>query len=98
MKYFFPATLVFTCTALTAQQYKKLHAKSIVVDTHNDILMKAADKGMVFDQDLTGKTHTDLDRWKKGGLDVQIFSGIVMVTQKMLTHLPTGKWIASMLW
>ena len=27
-----------------------------------------------FDQYLTGKTPSDLDRWKKGGLDVQIFS------------------------
>ncbi len=59
---------------LAAQSYKKIHAKAIVVDTHNDILMKAADKGVVFDQDLTGKTHSDLARWKKGGLDVQIFS------------------------
>lgn len=57
-----------------AQSYKKIHARAIVVDTHNDILMKAADKGMVFDQNLTGKTLSDLARWKKGGLDVQIFS------------------------
>ncbi|MEO6612717.1 MAG: dipeptidase [Chitinophagaceae bacterium] len=59
---------------LAAQSYKKIHAKAILVDTHNDILMKAADKGIVFDRDLTGKTHSDLDRWKKGGLDVQLFS------------------------
>ena len=59
---------------LAAQSYKKIHAKAIVVDTHNDILMRAADLGIVFDQDLTGKTHSDLDRWKKGGLDVQLFS------------------------
>lgn len=59
---------------LYAQPYKKIHAKAIVVDTHNDILMQAADQGMVFDHDLTGKTHSDLVRWKKGGLDVQIFS------------------------
>jgi membrane dipeptidase len=59
---------------IIAQSYKKIHAKAIVVDTHNDMLMKAADKGIIFDQDLTGKTHTDLARWKKGGLDVQLFS------------------------
>jgi membrane dipeptidase len=52
----------------------EIHNKAIVIDTHNDILMKAVDKGVIFDQDLTGKTHSDLDRWKKGGLDVQIFS------------------------
>ncbi|HUR65321.1 MAG TPA: membrane dipeptidase, partial [Chitinophagaceae bacterium] len=57
-----------------AQSYEKIHRKAIVVDTHNDILMKAVDKGMVFDQDLTGKTNSDLARWKKGGLDVQLFS------------------------
>ena len=57
-----------------AQSYKKIHAKAIVVDTHNDILMRAVDQGVVFDYDLTGKTHSDLTRWKKGGLDVQIFS------------------------
>jgi len=69
--------LLLCCLAsvqLPAQSYKKIHRKAIVVDTHNDILMKAADKGIVFDQDLTGKTHTDLARWKKGGLDVQLFS------------------------
>ena len=59
---------------IIAQSFKKLHRKAIVVDTHNDILMKAADVGTVFDRDLTGKTHSDLARWKKGGLDVQIFS------------------------
>tara|TARA_R110000868_G_scaffold220733_1_gene472147 strand:- start:3324 stop:4493 length:1170 start_codon:yes stop_codon:yes gene_type:complete len=57
-----------------AQSYKKIHKEAIVVDTHNDILMKAADIGIVFDQDLKGKTHSDLNRWKKGGLDVQFFS------------------------
>jgi len=58
----------------SAQPWQKIHRKAIVVDTHNDILMQAADKGIIFDQDLTSKTHSDLARWKKGGLDVQIFS------------------------
>ncbi len=62
------------CISVIAQSYNKLHFRSVVVDTHNDILMKAADRGIVFDQDLTGKTHSDLARWKKGGLDVQLFS------------------------
>ena len=57
-----------------SKDYTEIHANAIVVDTHNDILMKAVDEGIVFDQDLTGKTHSDLDRWKKGGLDVQLFS------------------------
>jgi membrane dipeptidase len=62
------------CQQMNAQSYKKIHEKAILVDTHNDILMQAADRGMVFDQDLSGITHSDLVRWKKGGLDVQIFS------------------------
>jgi membrane dipeptidase len=36
--------------------------------------MKAVEKGLMFDQDLAGKASTDLARWKKGGLDVQLFS------------------------
>ena len=69
----FLLSLLFA-SQLHAQSYQKIHRKAIVVDTHNDILMQAADIGIVFDRDLTGKTHSDLDRWKKGGLDVQIFS------------------------
>lgn len=66
--------MLLAALQLPAQSFKKIHRKAIVVDTHNDILMQAADRGVVFDQDLTGKTHSDLTRWKKGGLDVQLFS------------------------
>ena len=65
---------IFFAQQLHAQSYQKIHDKAIVVDTHNDILMKTADIGIVMDQDLTGITRSDLTRWKKGGLDVQIFS------------------------
>lgn len=57
-----------------AQDYKKLHFESIVADTHNDILTTALDKGVSFDQDLKGKTHSDLQRMKEAGIDVQVFS------------------------
>jgi membrane dipeptidase len=56
------------------QAYVKLHEKAIVVDTHNDVLTTATLEGMDFETDLTGKTHSDLARWKKGGVDVQVFS------------------------
>jgi membrane dipeptidase len=65
-----------------AQSYQKIHDNAIVVDTHNDILMRAVDLGIVFDQNLKGKTHSDLNRWKKGGLDVQIFSVFCEGNQK----------------
>ena len=72
--------LLFTAAALTtgwsaiAQSYQKLHEKAIVVDTHNDVLTTATLEGMSIETDLTGKTHSDLARFKKGGVDVQVFS------------------------
>lgn len=58
-----------------AQSYMALHEKAIVVDTHNDVLTTATvEQGLAFERDLTGKTHSDLARFKKGGVDVQVFS------------------------
>lgn len=51
----------------------QLHYDAIVIDTHNDILMPM----MLENADITkelNSTQSDLIRWKKGGLDVQIFS------------------------
>ena len=56
------------------QSYKKLHYKAILVDTHNDIPSASIEKKIKFDSDLKGKTHSDLNRMKEGGVDVQIFS------------------------
>lgn len=71
-----PAALLACCFALTinAQPYKKLHYKSIVIDTHNDVLSSAVENGSVIDTDLKGKTHSDLNRLQAGGVDVQVFS------------------------
>lgn len=57
-----------------AQSWQKIHDKAIVVDTHNDIISVCLEKGYSFDQDLNGKTQSDLSRMKKGGLDAQVFS------------------------
>src|SRR3954447_19182481 len=59
---------------LSCQSYKSLHQKAIVVDTHNDVLSSATMKGLSIENDLTGKTHSDIARFKKGGVDVQVFS------------------------
>jgi membrane dipeptidase len=56
------------------QSYLKLHEQAIVVDTHNDVLSEATLKGLDIGTDLTGKAMSDLARWKKGGVDVQVFS------------------------
>src|SRR5579872_3656544 len=57
-----------------AQSYLKLHEKAIVVDTHNDVLSETGQQGLDLGADLRGKTMSDLDRFKKGGVDVQVFS------------------------
>lgn len=70
------STLLFClmCSAIVAQNTKKLHEKAILVDTHNDFLSQAVDKGYNFEDNLLGKAHSDLQRMISGGLDVQIFS------------------------
>ena len=64
----------FPTLRATGQSYLALHQKAIVVDTHNDVLSTATMNGMDIETDLTGKTHSDLARFKKGGVDVQVFS------------------------
>lgn len=66
--------LVFFPFALSAQSYKKVHKKAVLVDTHNDVLSTVTMKGMDMGADLTGKAHSDIARFKKGGVDVQMFS------------------------
>jgi membrane dipeptidase len=51
-----------------------IHFKSVLVDTHNDALTACIEKKVSLDQDLTGINHSDLKRFKKGGLDYQLFS------------------------
>jgi membrane dipeptidase len=65
--------LLFPC-AVCAQDYKKIHDKAILVDSHNDILTASLEKKVSMDNDLKGITHSDLRRFKEGGVDVQLFS------------------------
>jgi membrane dipeptidase len=67
-------SLLFISLAAQAQRHQQLHEAAIVVDTHNDVLSTASMRGMKIDSDLTGKTHSDIQRLRKGGVDVQIFS------------------------
>mgnify|MGYP006197868689 CR=1 FL=1 len=70
MKYL---TLVFCAISLSGFA-QKIHFKSILVDTHNDAPTACIEKKVSFDQDLTGINHSDLKRFKEGGLDYQLFS------------------------
>jgi len=58
----------------SAQTKNKLHFKSIVADTHNDVISSVTLNGLNIEDDLSGKTHTDIARLKKGGVDIQVFS------------------------
>jgi len=57
-----------------AQSYKRIHRQAIVADTHNDVISSVTMHGMNIETDLTGKTHSDIERFKKGGIDIQVFS------------------------
>lgn len=61
-------------TTIFSQNYKKIHNKAVLVDTHNDFPSASIEKKVSLDQDLLGKTHSDLGRLRAGGVDVQIFS------------------------
>jgi membrane dipeptidase len=71
--FLFILAILFLINAKT-QSYKKIHREAIVCDTHNDIISTCIEKGYRFDDNLAGKTHSDLNRMFKGGLDVQVFS------------------------
>lgn len=69
-------TCLLLCLATTgyAQSYQKLHQKALVIDTHNDVLSSATLSGLNIEHNLKGQTHSDLQRFKQGGVDVQVFS------------------------
>lgn len=70
-------SILFLSLCLTqakAQTYQKLHQKAIVIDTHNDFLSTGIEKNKSFDMQLKGITHSDLNRMKTGGIDIQVFS------------------------
>ncbi|HWB27394.1 MAG TPA: dipeptidase [Chitinophagaceae bacterium] len=72
--FFSLSLLVFFSACKTGESYQKIHEDAILVDSHNDIITTCLTKGYSFDQDLKGKTYSDLNRMKEGGVDVQVFS------------------------
>lgn len=65
----------FFCISFMAssQSVNRLHNKAILVDTHNDILSSAVLDGIDISHRVK-EGHSDLERWKEGGVDVQFFS------------------------
>jgi membrane dipeptidase len=72
--YFSLFSFLFASINVSAQESRKIHFKSILIDTHNDIPTTAIGDSVSFDQSLKGKTHSDLQRMKEGGVDAQFFS------------------------
>ena len=74
MRHFLAPLLLSLLTPMSIAAQKNLHENAIVVDTHNDVLSTATLKGLNIEDDLSGKTHSDLARFRKGGIDIQVFS------------------------
>ena len=66
-------TALLICIVSNSQSFKKLHHKAVLVDTHNDVLSEAGLNGKDISHRIADG-HSDLDRWKEGGVDVQFFS------------------------
>jgi len=74
MKKFYSLCLfLLTCFLSYSQPYKKVHQKAVLIDTHNDVLSSAVLDGKDISFRIT-EGHSDLDRFKQGGVDVQFFS------------------------
>lgn len=76
MKYIFPIFLIcLGCvnSKIKTPNHQNLHEEAIVIDTHNDVLINIL-QGQKLESNLTGKAHSDLARFKLGGVDVQVFS------------------------
>jgi membrane dipeptidase len=56
-----------------SQSFRKIHQKAVLVDTHNDVLSSAVLDGKDISHKIT-EGHSDLDRFKEGGVDIQFFS------------------------
>lgn len=71
---FLLSAFLFFSAGIYAQRYRTVHQQAIVIDTHNDVLSSATMHGLSIERDLTGKAHSDIARFKKGGIDIQVFS------------------------
>ena len=72
MKYI-PVLLVCLSILGCSPALNKLHQKAVLADTHNDVLSSQVLEGKDISHRLK-EGHSDLDRWKEGGMDVQFFS------------------------
>ena len=74
MKTFLFSTALLMGATVWAQPADRLHRKALVIDTHNDFISVSLSNRIAFDASLQGRTHSDLNRMFKGGIDAQFFS------------------------
>ncbi|MFY8089755.1 MAG: dipeptidase [Chitinophagaceae bacterium] len=74
MKFYLLVISTLLLSSSFAQKAATLHKKSIVIDTHNDVISGVIIKGKSIETNLLGKAHTDIQRMQEGGIDVQFFS------------------------
>ncbi|HYC41331.1 MAG TPA: dipeptidase [Chitinophagaceae bacterium] len=65
--------LFILCCAAAAAQGERLHHRSVVADTHNDVLSSVVLEGLDISR-RHNAGHSDLERWREGGVDLQFFS------------------------
>lgn len=73
-RFVFLVSILLISNSAFSQKYKRIHNKAVLIDTHNDFPSAAIEKKVSFDDDLFGKTHSDLVRMRAGGVDAQMFS------------------------
>ncbi len=74
MKRSSPVFLTVLLFCACTPSWKKFHQRSVLIDTHNDVISTVTMRGLNIENDLRGKAHTDIHRLKKGGMDIQVFS------------------------
>lgn len=67
-------TCLVSILSLSAFSQKYADKGLVTIDTHNDVLSTAILKGLHIEDDLSGKTYSDLARFRKGGINIQVFS------------------------
>ena len=67
---------IFSCDRSTHD----IHLESFVADTHNDVLLRAMEGQNVLK--YHPESHSDLEKFKLGGVDVQVFSRWVSQDEK----------------
>ncbi len=66
----------------TGNDYKKIHFEAIVIDAHNDVTGRMVDGADISCR--TSQGHSDLPRFREGGIDAEFFS--IWVPPKKVTQ------------